>query len=36
MDELKHYKGELEMELMARLKVAFDPAGLLNPGKVLG
>jgi FAD/FMN-containing dehydrogenase len=36
LDEMKHYKPTLEMELMARLKAAFDPAGLLNPGKVLG
>jgi FAD/FMN-containing dehydrogenase len=36
LEEMKHYKPELEIELMARLKAAFDPAGLLNPGKVLG
>lgn len=28
-------KSPLELELMARLKAAFDPAGILNPGAVL-
>ena len=34
-DELVHYKRALELELMHRIKTAFDPRGLLNPGKVL-
>jgi FAD/FMN-containing dehydrogenase len=34
-DELKRHKAELELELMRRIKAAFDPAGILNPGKVL-
>ena len=34
-DELAHYKTPLELELMRRIKAALDPAGLLNPGKVL-
>jgi len=34
-DELRRYKTPLELELMARIKSAFDPHGLLNPGKVL-
>ena len=34
-DELAHYKTPLELELMRRVKAAFDPRGLLNPGKVL-
>ena len=34
-DELAHYKSPLELALMRRIKTAFDPRGLLNPGKVL-
>jgi FAD/FMN-containing dehydrogenase len=34
-DELAHYKSPLELELMRRIKAAFDPRGMLNPGKVL-
>jgi FAD/FMN-containing dehydrogenase len=34
-DELRRYKAPLELELMARIKEALDPHGLLNPGKVL-
>ena len=35
LKEMRRYKGELELELMARLKAAFDPLGIMNPGKVL-
>jgi FAD/FMN-containing dehydrogenase len=28
-------KSPLEMELMRKVKAAFDPKGILNPGKVI-
>jgi FAD/FMN-containing dehydrogenase len=33
--ELAQVKGEVAMDLMRRIKAAFDPKGILNPGKVL-
>ena len=34
-DEAARYKSEVELDLMRALKRAFDPALLMNPGKVL-
>lgn len=33
--EMLRYKPAIELELMGRIKTAFDPANILNPGKVL-
>jgi FAD/FMN-containing dehydrogenase len=35
MDELERYANPVELELMKRLKRAFDPHHILNPGKVV-
>jgi FAD/FMN-containing dehydrogenase len=29
------HKSALELAMMRRIKTAFDPAGILNPGKIL-
>ncbi len=34
-DAIRDYKDPLELELMRRIKQAFDPGGTMNPGKVL-
>ena len=34
-DELAQIRPEIEMDLMRRIKHAFDPAGIMNPGKVI-
>ena len=34
-DLLKGVKSDIELDLMQRIKTAFDPKGLLNPGRVL-
>ena len=34
-DELVRYKQPVEREMMLRIKAAFDPKGLMNPGKVV-
>lgn len=35
-DELAASRPAIETELMRRIKHAFDPAGIMNPGKVIG
>lgn len=35
VEEMKHYKDPVELDLMRRLKQAIDPANLMNPGKVV-
>jgi FAD/FMN-containing dehydrogenase len=34
-DELAEVRSPIEIDLMQRIKHAFDPAGIMNPGKVL-
>ncbi len=34
-DELAQIRSPIEMEMMYRIKRAFDPAGIMNPGKVV-
>ena len=34
LDELRHYKSEVELDLMRSLKKAIDAKNLMNPGKI--
>jgi FAD/FMN-containing dehydrogenase len=34
-DELAHIRDGIEIDLMRRIKSAFDPASIMNPGKVI-
>ena len=35
MDQLLFYKTQIELDLMRRLKRAFDPQGIFDPGKII-
>jgi FAD/FMN-containing dehydrogenase len=32
---LRRAKGELELQMMRKIKAAFDPNNILNPGRVI-
>ncbi|MHA1599464.1 MAG: FAD-binding oxidoreductase, partial [Alphaproteobacteria bacterium] len=35
VEENRHYKSALEIELMQSIKTALDPKGIMNPGKIV-
>ena len=34
-EDLQHYRGDTEIQLMRAVKAALDPANIMNPGKVI-
>ena len=35
VDELTHYRSQIELDVMRSLKRALDPHNIMNPGKVI-
>ena len=35
VDELAHYRSQIELDTMRTIKRALDPQNLMNPGKVI-
>jgi len=33
--QMERYRPAVELDMMRRIKVALDPQGILNPGKVI-
>ena len=35
VDELAHYRSQIELDTMRAIKRALDPHNLMNPGKII-